>query len=120
VWDTKEYFDAINLEAIPREKNIFADELVVVASTMQLSNKLIKDKTKMDIIFKPSIPDKSEHGQAFDNETHVIHFLINLDKFSELDFGTIRHALAMKIGGEAKAHEKAKNVWWNSTRIVFY
>ena len=81
VWDTMEYFDAINLEAIPREKKILADELVVAASIMQLSDKLIEDKTKMDIIFKTSIPDKFKHGKAFDNETHVIHFLNHFDKF---------------------------------------
>jgi len=59
MWDTMEYFDAINLEAIPRERNSLADELVVVASTMQLSDNLIEDKTKANLIFKLSIPDKS-------------------------------------------------------------
>jgi len=48
---------------------------------MQLSNKLIEDKTKTNIIFKPSILDISEYGQAFDNEIHVIHFLNNWISF---------------------------------------
>lgn len=72
VWDTMEYFDAINIEAIPREKNTLDDELVVASPSMQFYANLIEDKIKMDIIFKPSIPNKSEHWHTFDNEKHVI------------------------------------------------
>ena len=68
VWDVMEHFDAINLEAIPIEKNSLADELAVAASTLQLSDELIKDKIKMEIVFRPSIPDNSEHWQVFNDE----------------------------------------------------
>ena len=50
VWDTMEHFDALDLEAIPREHNTYADELVVTTSTLQLSDELIEDKIKMEII----------------------------------------------------------------------
>ena len=68
VWDTMEHFDALDLEAIPREENSLADELAVAATTFQLSDELIKDKIKMEVIFRPSVPDNSEHWQVFDDE----------------------------------------------------
>lgn len=80
-WDTMEYFDALDLEAILREQNSSTDELAVAASTLQLSNGLIKDKIKMEVIFRPSVPDISEHWQVFDDKKQVIHFLDNLDEF---------------------------------------
>ncbi len=52
VWDILEYFDALDLEAIPREKNSLVNELVVAASTLHLSDELVKDKIKMEIIFR--------------------------------------------------------------------
>lgn len=81
VWDTMGYFDALDLEAIPREQNSLADELVVAVSTLQLSDELIKDEMKMEIIFRTYIPDNSEHWQVFDDEKQVIRFLDNLDEF---------------------------------------
>ena len=55
----------------------------MAASTLQLSDELIKDKIKMEIIFKPSVPENSEHWQVFNDEKHVIHFLNNLDEFGK-------------------------------------
>lgn len=60
VWDSMEYFDALDLEAIPKEHNSLADELAVAATTLQLSDELIKDKIKMEVIFRPSVPDNSK------------------------------------------------------------
>jgi len=68
VWNVMEHFDAIILEAIPREKNALADELAVAASTLQLSDELIKEKIKMEIIFRPSVLDNSKHWQVFNDE----------------------------------------------------
>ena len=45
-----EYFDALDLEAILREHNSLADEISVAASTLQLSDGLIKYKIKMEVI----------------------------------------------------------------------
>ena len=81
LWDVMEHFDAINLEAIPREKNASADELAVAASTLQLFDELIKEKIKMEIIFRPSVPDNSKHWQVFNDEKQAIRFLNNLDEF---------------------------------------
>ena len=83
VWDTMEHFDALDLEAIPREQNSLADELAVAATTFQLSDELIKDKIKMEVIFRPSVLDNSEHWQVFNDEKQVIRFLNSLDEFED-------------------------------------
>lgn len=83
VWDTMEHFDALDLEAIPREQNSVADELAVAATTFQLSDELINDKIKMEVIFRPSVPDNSEHWQVFNDEKQVIRFLNSLDEFED-------------------------------------
>ena len=41
VWDTMEYFDALNLISIPRYENSLANKLAVVASTLQPSEELL-------------------------------------------------------------------------------
>ena len=76
VWDTMEHFDALNLEAIPREQNSLADELAVAATTFQLFDELINDKIKMEVIFRPSVPYNSEHWQVFNDENKSFVFLI--------------------------------------------
>jgi len=83
VWDAMEHFDALDLEAIPREQNSLADELAVAATTFQLSDELINDKIKMEVIFRPSVPDNSEHWQVFNDEKQVIRFLNILDEFED-------------------------------------
>ena len=42
VWDTMEFFEALILTAIPREKNYEVDEFVVAAYTLQPSEDLAK------------------------------------------------------------------------------
>jgi len=95
VWDTMEHFDALDLKAIPREQNSLADELAVAATTFQLSDELIKDKIKMDVIFRPSVPDNSEHWQVFNDEKQVIRFLNSLDEFEDfwIDFEEDEHII---------------------------
>jgi len=37
----------------------------------------------MEVIFKPSVPDNSEHWQAFNDEKQVIHFINSLHEFED-------------------------------------
>jgi hypothetical protein len=57
IWDTVEMFDAMDIIAIPREQNSLADSLAVAASTLQPSEDLIKGDGKLEIIFRPSVPE---------------------------------------------------------------
>ena len=71
-----EHFDALDLEAIPREQNSLADELTVAATTFQLSDEILRDKIKMEVIFRPSVPDNSEHWQVLMMKSKSFVFLI--------------------------------------------
>lgn len=78
-----EHFDALDLKAILRKQNSLANELAVAATTFQLSDELINDKIKMEVIFRPSVPDNLEHWQVFNDEKQVIRFLNSLDEFED-------------------------------------
>ena len=78
-----EFFEALNLTAIPRELNSEVDELVVAASTLQPSENLAKEEIKMEIIFRPSAPGNVDHWQVFDDDKQVINFLNNLHEFAD-------------------------------------
>ena len=41
IWDTMEFFDALNIEAIPRDHNSATDQLAFAASALQPSNEMI-------------------------------------------------------------------------------
>ena len=49
IWDTMEWFDALNIQKVPREMNGLVDELVVSTSTLQPSNEMINGNGKMEI-----------------------------------------------------------------------
>ena len=87
VWDNIEYFDALDLQTIPREENKQANELLVAASTLHLKDKLMDDKIKMEVIFKPSVLDNIEHWQVFNDERQVIRFLNNMEEFYDFKAG---------------------------------
>ena len=61
IWDSMEFFDALDIVAIPRELNSKADSLAVAASTLMPS----EDCVRMEIIFRPSVPDNMDHWQVF-------------------------------------------------------
>ena len=57
VWDTWNYFRALNIVAIPRSENYEANKLVVAASTLEFYEELVKGDGKFEINFRPSIPN---------------------------------------------------------------
>jgi hypothetical protein len=83
IWDTMENFDALDLVAIPRDQNLKADELPVVASTLQLSQDLMDGNVKVEVIFRRSVSDNVDHWQIFDDDKQVIKFLNNIQEFSD-------------------------------------
>jgi hypothetical protein len=82
IWDTIELFDAIDLISIPRDQNSLADSLAVAASTLQPSEDLIKGKGKLEIIFRPSVPDNVDHWQVFRDDEQILRFIHNVQEFS--------------------------------------
>jgi ribonuclease HI len=85
IWDNIEFFDAIDLIAIPRDQNSLADSLVVAASTLQPSEDLMKGKGKLEIIFRPSIPNNIDHWQVFKDDEQILRFIHNVKEFSSFN-----------------------------------
>ena len=78
-----EWFDALNIQNIPREMNGSADKLVVATSTLQPSDEMINGNGKMEIKFRPSIPDNVDHWQVFNDDKQLLRFIHNLQEFED-------------------------------------
>jgi ribonuclease HI len=89
IWAMMDDFDALDLVAIPREKNSKADELAVAASTLTVSDSLIDENISVEVIFRPSIPDNRNHWQVFQDDKQVIKFLTHMHEFSDFGVSTI-------------------------------
>ena len=61
VWDTMEFFDALNLTSIHRDQNSLEDNLAIVSSTFQPLEELLNGDGKLKIKFRPSVPDNMDH-----------------------------------------------------------
>jgi hypothetical protein len=73
VWDAMKKFDKFLIEAIPREENHLEDNLFVSSSTLHFFKEIIL--YKVEVNFRPSLPDNLENWQVFDNENQILHFL---------------------------------------------
>ena len=78
VWDTIEYFSALDLMVVPRLENSEAGRLAVVASTLEFTEEFIKGNGKFEINFKPSVPDNLNHWQVFKDDKQIINFINNI------------------------------------------
>jgi hypothetical protein len=78
-------FDAMDLISVPRDQNNLADSLAVAASTLQPSEDLMKGEGKLEIIFRPSIPDNVGHWQVFRDDKQILRFIHNVQEFSDFN-----------------------------------
>jgi ribonuclease HI len=95
VWDAIKKFDNFSIEAIPREENHLADNLVVSASTLQLFKEI--GLYKVEVNYRPSLPDNLEHWQVFDNESQILCFLQNEGEFSEAQINLLAEKVNIEI-----------------------
>ena len=61
------------------------DQLVVAASTLQPSQELLDGDGKLEINFRPSVPDNMEHWQDFQDEDQILSFIHNVEEFSNFN-----------------------------------
>ena len=60
-----EHFDALKLTSIHRDENGLAYKMAIEASTLQPYEELLNNDGKLEINFRPSVPDNMEHWQVF-------------------------------------------------------
>ena len=80
-----EFFDALNLIAIPKDQNSMEDKLAVVALTLEPSKEFLNGNRKLEINFRPSIPNNMEHWQVFQNDEQILRFIHNVEEFSNFE-----------------------------------
>ena len=80
-----EFFDALNLTIIHRDQNSLADKLALAASTLQPWKELLNDDGKLEINFRPSVPDNMDHWEVFCNDEHILKFIHNIEEFSNFN-----------------------------------
>jgi len=64
MWHVMEWFDALSLEEENRMFNERVDALAIANSTLQPCKELLEGG-KLEIIFRPYVPDNVEHWQVF-------------------------------------------------------
>ena len=79
-----EFFDSLNIEAIPRDQNSVADKLAVSVSTLQPSDEMLEGDCPLEINFRHSVPDNVEHWQVFKDDKQILRFIHNDDEFLNL------------------------------------
>jgi len=74
-------FRKVSIEAVPREENHVADALAVSASTLQPCEGPLHNLCRMEVLFRPFVPDNLEHWQVFEDDDQTIRFMENNKEF---------------------------------------
>ena len=67
------HFNAFNINAVPRLKNVAADLLATSASRLVPTN----NKCSIELIFRPSVLDNVTNTRVFDDDEQIINFFTN-------------------------------------------
>ena len=74
-----EEFQAISLQAVPREQNQAANALVIFSSVFDPNNE-VQDTCKVQVIFCPSVPDNFDNWEVFYDDKQICRFMANVDE----------------------------------------
>jgi hypothetical protein len=75
-------FRIVSLEVVPREENHVVDALHVSASTLQPCEGPLHDLCKMEVLFRPSVPNNLEYWKIFEDD-QIIRFMENNKEFND-------------------------------------
>ena len=87
----------MSIEVVPREENHVADALVVSASTLQPCDGPLRDLCKMEVLFRPSIPDNLEHWQVFEDDDQIIRFMENSKEFTDSQINFLADSMDLDV-----------------------
>jgi ribonuclease HI len=79
-----EHFEAFNISAIPRVKNILADSLATTASRLSPLENYEGSQFTIEFLDKPSVPKNISNWKDFEGDEQIINFLTNQDNFKVL------------------------------------
>ena len=78
---TIEYLQDISLQAIPRERNQTADALAIFTSVFNPTDE-VQDTCKVQVIFRPLVPDNFDNWEVFDDNKLVRRFMANVKEYA--------------------------------------
>jgi hypothetical protein len=90
-------FRKVSIEAVPREENHVVDALVVSASTLQPCEGPFHDLCKMEVLFRPSVPDNLEHWQVFEDDNQIIRFMENNKEFIDSQVAFLADSMDLEV-----------------------
>jgi hypothetical protein len=79
-----EHFEAFNITAIPREKNILVDSLATTASRISPLEDYESSWFTVELLYKPLVPNNICNWKVFEGDEHIINVLTNQDNFKDL------------------------------------
>jgi ribonuclease HI len=90
-------FEIVSIKAVPREENYVADALVVSASTLQPCDGPLQNLCKMEVLFRPSIPDNLEHWQVFEDDDQILRFMENSREFTDSQVNFLADSMDLDV-----------------------
>jgi hypothetical protein len=91
VWDEIESFEAFSIEFIPHTKNTKDDSLAISALLLLPHPEFKNDTYRIEMIYKPRVPDNVNHWQVFNNDVQLKEFIECARDFSEIFFEGSEH-----------------------------
>ena len=79
-----ERFDAFNITAIPRAKNVLSNSLATTASQLSPLEDYEASRFTVEILYKPSVPKNISNWKVFEGDEQIINFLTNQDNLKDL------------------------------------
>jgi hypothetical protein len=74
-----------------------ADALDVSASTLQPCEGPFHDLCKMEVLFRPSVPDNLEHWQVFENDNQIIRFMENNKELTDSQVAFLAESMDLEV-----------------------
>jgi hypothetical protein len=87
----------VSLEAIPQEDNHMVDALAISTSTLQPYEGPVHDLCKMEVHFRPSIPDNLEHWKVFEDDEQIIRFMENNIEFTNSQINFLANSMNLEV-----------------------
>jgi hypothetical protein len=69
----------------------------VSTTTLQPCEEMLHDQCKMEVIFRPSIPDNLEHWQVFNDDAQILCFLHSMQEFSDSQINFLVESMNLKV-----------------------
>jgi hypothetical protein len=87
----------VSIEAVPREEKYAADALVVSVSTLQPCEGPLQNLWKMEVLFRPSIPNNLEHWQVFEDDNQILRFMENSREFTDSQVNFLAESMDLEV-----------------------